>query len=64
MILLEQTSAGSRFLILQDSGECHDPAQSGERQLKSPKRDLFWNSLAGAYQTDEELWRWGGGWDM
>ena len=23
-----------------------------------------WNRLAGTYQSDEELWRWTGPWDM
>lgn len=27
-------------------------------------RSLCWNNLIGAYQSDDELWRWSGAWDM
>jgi len=46
-----------------DFEEPKQSARGSEACPEVPGSD-HWNTLAGAYQSDEELWRWTGPWDM
>jgi hypothetical protein len=42
-----------------------DPAPIAVQPDSKPRpQPVYWNALAGTYQSDEQLWSWSGPWDL